>query len=698
MATLALYWPACHFDFVNYDDADYVTSNTHVLAGLNSRTLAWALSAGEASNWHPLTWLSHALDCQIFGPRPGPMHLVSVLFHCLNSVLAYLVLRRLTGAPGRSAVVAAIFAVHPLHVESVAWISERKDLLSGLFFWLTLEAYTSYARQGSRLAYVRSLAMFALGLASKPMLVTLPFVLLLLDWWPLGRARIPGLTSGAEQPDGNEPAGWVGARRLDRLVAAKLPFFALSAASCVVTFFVQRHGGAVSTVLPLGARLANACISYVRYIGKAFWPVNLSVLYPHPGHWPVWQALAAGGVLAGLSAAAALASRRRPYAAVGWLWFAGMLVPVIGLVQVGVQAMADRYMYLPLVGLTIVVVWEAHHWLGGAPAGRALLAATAGVAVAAFALVTRHQMLFWRDSEALFHRAVQVTDRNYLAYNNLGFYLSNHGRAAEGMTNYLQSLVINGSYMDALNNVGFALAGQRRFAEAIPYYEAALRASPRHPEVENNLGNALAELGRVDEAVRHYETALARNPDHADANNNLGIALAMRGRLDEAVVRFRRALRAKPDDAGSYSNLGNALAAQQKFDEAVESYRESLRLRPQDPQARNNLANVLVQLGQVDEAIPLYEEALRSTPDNPEAHTNLGRVLFVRERFEEAARHYQAALQAKPDYAPARCGLGDILMRLGRKDEAAAQFREALRIDPSLAGARRQLELLNGGR
>ena len=382
----------------------------------------------------------------------------------------------------------------------------------------------------SSIFYLLSLALFALGLMSKPMLVTLPFVLLLLDYWPLRRFELSTLN-----PQPSTPSPFIRRR--------KLPFLALAAASSVITFIVQRKGGAVSTSLSLGARIANALVSYVRYIGKMFWPVDLSILYPHPGHWPAWQVIASAALLLAIFAAVLLLARRRPYLAVGWLWFCGTLVPVIGLVQVGIQSMADRYTYLPLIGLFIMLVWGIDELVPARPWRGQALAVGAALVLAACALLTERQIQFWRDSEALFRHAVQVTRDNYLAYNNLGFYLSGQGRTAEAMENYRLALKINPAYEDALNNLGYALAGQKKYSEAIPLYEAALRIRPNHAEVHNNLGNALSETGKIDEAIQHYLIVLKQKPDHADAHNNLGIALAMKGKLDEAIPHFQAAIR-----------------------------------------------------------------------------------------------------------------------------------------------------------
>jgi tetratricopeptide (TPR) repeat protein len=680
LATLAVYVRAARNDFVNYDDSDYVTENIHVNSGLKWANVVWAFKSGHASNWHPLTWLSHIADCQVFGMRAGAMHLVSVGFHVVNTLLLFLVLRGMTGAMWRSALVAALFALHPLHVESVAWVSERKDVLSAFFFLLTIGAWARYARGKSKIQnpkskirspkiaadatrsatcadaawtgfqlpssilYLLALLFFALGLMSKPMLVTTPFVLLLIDYWPLNRLRLATLKT--------ERATAL------RLVLEKVPFFALSVASSVITFLVQRKGGAVSTALTFGERIANALVSYARYLEKMFWPDDLAVLYPHPGHWPFWEVLACGGLLLIVCVVVVILGRRRPYLIMGWFWFLGTMVPVIGLVQVGIQSMADRYTYVPLIGLFIMVAWGINDLLAERlpTAWRAaVFGLGAAMALVGCAWVSARQIGFWKNSENLFQRTVRVTRNNYLAHNNLGFYFSGKGRIAEAMEQYRLSLKINPAYEDALNNLGYALAGQRKFAEAIPLYEAALRIRPKHAEVHNNLGNALSETGKIDDAIQHYLIALKQNPEHADAHNNLGIALAMKGKLDEAIDHFHAAIRYKPNYASAHSNLGNALAVQHKLDEAIKEFQESLRLKPDEAQAHNNLGNALVEQGRVEEAIGHYREALRLNPDNnPEAHYNLGLTLASKGKREEARSHFTEALRLKPDYTEAK--------------------------------------------
>ena len=687
LGTLAAYLPVSRNGFVNYDDSDYVTANLHVQSGLKWENIAWAFTTGHASNWHPLTWVSHMADCQLFGENAGAHHLVSLLFHAANTLLVFLVLRRMTGALGRSALVAALFALHPLHVESVAWVSERKDVLSAFFFLLTIWAFviyveksnllrqkhyggqavrgpepkvgkvqevtgaegrvtqTSEARgQGRGFWYGIALLLFALGLMSKPMLVTAPFVLLLLDYWPLRRV--------ARGECGVTGAG--GQSSIPGLILEKMPFFLLSVVSSVITFLAQKHGGAVSTSISMGARIANALVSYVRYLGKLFWPENLSVLYPHPGQWPALQVIFSAALLLGIFAVVTVLARRQPYLVVGWLWFFGTLVPVIGLVQVGIQSMADRYMYVPMIGLLIMLVWGIGEALPRQHRSAAAQVIGSALALAVCACLTWRQVLFWRNSETLFRHTTQVTRDNYLAYNNLGFYLSGQGRVVEAMDDYRMALKINPNYEDARNNLGYALAGQKKYAEAIAQYEAALRVKPNHVEVHNNLGNALAETGKTEDAIEHYRIALAQKSDHADAHNNLGIALAMQGKFDDAISQFRDAIRYKPNYASAHSNLGNALAIQHKMEEAIKEYQESLRLNPEDPQAHNNLGNALSEEGRTAEAIGHYTEALRLKADNPEAHFNLGMALARQGKRQEAVAHYQEALRLKPDYGDAQ--------------------------------------------
>ncbi|MBL9189387.1 MAG: tetratricopeptide repeat protein [Opitutaceae bacterium] len=566
IATACLFARAIGHDFVNYDDPDYVTANLHVKAGLSADGVAWALRSGEASNWHPLTWVSHMADVSLFGLNPRGHHATSVLLHALNAALAFLALRRLTGSLWTSALCAAWFAWHPLRVESVAWVAERKDVLSGLFFFATLWAYAVYAerrrerRPDAWRPYALALGAFALGLMAKPMLVTLPCVLLLLDVWPLRRV------AGEKRES------------LVRLVVEKLPWFALAVASSFVTYQVQSGGGSVTEALSLSARLDNAVVSVVRYLGKLAWPFDLAVIYPHPGEWPARKVVACLVIVAGLTAFAVWQHRRRPWLAIGWLWFLGTLVPVIGLVQVGLQSMADRYTYLPMLGVQIAVLWTAREW-AVSPTVRRWGLALAGVVLLCGAARTWDQIGVWKNSFTLFSHALSVTEKNYVAHDNRGLFLFQSGKVAEAIADYRASLAINPGYFTANNNLGHALAEAGRPAEAIPLYRTALAQKPGHLEVRNNLANALSDLNQLPEAMEHYAFVLARQPDHVNALNGSAVVLAMQGKVAEAKARLEQSLRLAPDNASAHHNLGNVCSMLGDREAAARHYRRAAELK-----------------------------------------------------------------------------------------------------------------------
>jgi tetratricopeptide (TPR) repeat protein len=624
---LAAFLPAASNDFTNYDDNLYVTKNAQVQQGLTWESAHWAFCNVDVSNWHPLTWLSHILDCQFFGLRAWGHHLTSVWLHALNGVLAFAVLRRMTGAVWRSFIVALLFGLHPLRVESVAWVAERKDVLSTSFWMLTLWAYARFAQlqtagvsQGPGLKlpagprpgfyYWLSLVFFSLGLMSKPMLVTVPCLLLLLDYWPLGR--------------------W-GRNDARRLVAEKAPFFLAAAAASAVTFVVQRQGGAMANALPLAARLANIPVAYCRYLGKLFWPVELAPFYP-PAHWPPGTVALAGGLLAALTTAAVLLRRSRPYFLVGWLWFIGTLIPVIGLVPAGEQSMADRYSYVPSIGILVVLVWGACELSGRWRHQAFGAAATAAVAALVCFCLTREQVGYWKNSETLFRHALLVTRNNYLAHGNLGMVLQQQGLTEQAMAEYREALKENPEYPVAHLNLAAALAGLGRPAEAAGQLLEALRAQPDFAEAHFNLGILLQEQGRLEEAVREYERALRLKLPSADAHYNLGIALVRVGRSDEAIAHFEKALKLEPSSADAHFSLGLALSKKGLLDEAIIHYRQALRLMPDDARAHFYLGLALSGKGQLQEAINEFARTLEIKPDHAEARTNLAILLSMKKR------------------------------------------------------------------
>jgi tetratricopeptide (TPR) repeat protein len=575
-------------DFTDCDDPDYVSENPHVAHGVTAEGIAWAFTQRHAGNWHPLTWLSHMVDCELYGLRhPGGHHLTNVLLHAATTILLFLVLRQMTGDLWPSSLAAALFAVHPLHVESVAWVAERKDVLSGLFFVLTLAAYVGYARcPFSALRYLTVSVLFALGLLCKPMLVTLPFVLLLLDFWPLGRCS-PRETGASEAARFVLPP---------RVLWEKLPWLALTAASCLATYWAQGTAVISTDDLSLSARVANALVSYVSYLGQFLCPAGLAVFYPHPKDGlPLWQIIGAFLALAAVSAAALAWRRRCPYLLVGWLWYLGMLVPVIGLVQVGSQAMADRYTYLAQIGLYLAVVWGLMDFAKTSADRRWACGAASLLAVAVLGGCAWRQASHWKDSEALWSHAVDCSSDNFVAHNSYGLVLADLGRVEEAMAHFEKALRIRPGYAEAHSNLGAALAARGKFDKAMPHFQTALELRRDLAEVHYNLGVAWASGGQVEKAIPCFEKALEIKPAYAKAHNNLGRVLADRGEVDEAITHFRQAVEIKPGFAEAHNNLGTALAGRGEVAEAIAHYQAALEIRPDLVEARRNLDILLGQ-------------------------------------------------------------------------------------------------------
>jgi tetratricopeptide (TPR) repeat protein len=592
--SVVVYSPLAHFDFVKWDDPQYVTDNPTVLAGLTWHGVAWAFTTSHGPYWHPLTWLSHMLDVQLFGLDAGGHHLTNVAIHIATTLVLFALLRRPTGAVWRSVFVAALFAVHPLHVESVAWIAERKDVLSALFWMLTLGAYGWYAARPGISRYVAVMLLFACALMAKPMVVTLPFALLLVDVWPLERAAI------------DRTAGW------RRLVVEKLPLVALASAIGVATVVVQRGQGALPGLetYPLGLRTANALISYVAYIGLMIWPVHLAALYPYPAAMPAsWAIAGAASILIGISAAAIRAVRRHPYFLVGWLWYLVTLAPVIGLIQSGEQAMADRFVYIPLVGLFAVVAWGIPDLLARLrpqsekrlrpprEKGVRPLFVAGAIVIAACAVTARAQVGYWADNLTLWQRVVDATAPNYRGQSNLAMALEDAGRVSDAIPHYAEALRINPRFVDAYDNLGLALASQGRTSEAIAVDTQVLRLKPTDADAHNNLGTILAEQGRSADAVAHFSEAVHLRPQFSEAHNNLANALAAQGKMNEAIGEYTEALRLRPDFADAHNGLGGALVAQGRIAEAVPHFEAAVRLDPNFDAARHNLERARRALG-----------------------------------------------------------------------------------------------------
>ena len=692
LSTLVVYRPVRNHEFIHFDDLTYVTHNPHVRAGLTLRGVTQAFTSTRATNWHPLTWLSHMMDVELYGLSPGGHHLINVFFHIANTLLLFLVLKWMTGTLWQSSFVAALFALHPLHVESVAWVSERKDVLSALFWMLTMWAYVRYVEhkvkgqrskvQGKTLIdpclqrYLLVLLFFVLGLMSKPMLVTLPFVLLLLDYWPLDRF----------QPDHWRTQTWP-------LVREKIPLFFFSAASSVATYTVQRGAGALAStdILPFTTRLANALVSYVSYIVKMIWPRSLALYYPYPQTLPLWKVAGAALLLLGITFGVIRLGRKYRYLPVGWFWYLGTLVPVIGLVQAGSQSMADRYTYVPLIGLFIMVAIGLPH-LVSRMAGRNLrLAIPAVIALMVLLLVSRTQISLWQNTFRIFEHTLAVTTNNAYFHNMLGMALVLHGNLHEGIVHFTEALKISPRYLDARNNLGLTLEKQGRIDEAIAAYFDVLRTNPDDSEAHYNLGNVLGSQGKPQEAIFHLTQALRIKPDYAEAHNNLGSMLTRQGRTDEAIAHYAEAVRIKPEVAEAGVNLALALEHRGRVEEAFTKYQEALRLNPRSAAGHYNFGNFLLRHGRFDEAIVHYAEALKNRPDYAEAQNNWGAARQRQGKLNEALVHYEEAVKINPNHSGAHNNLGNLFLLHGKIPEALDHFNEALRIKPDLLEARKNL-------
>jgi tetratricopeptide (TPR) repeat protein len=587
IATFAVYAQVAGHSFIELDDDLYIRDNPVVTRGLTLPGIVWAFTTFHAANWHPLTWLSHMLDVEFFGLDAGKHLLVNVLIHVASTLLLFGFLRRTTGARWASAMVAALFALHPLHVESVAWAAERKDTLAAFFGVLTLVAYARYVEAVSLKRYLAVVLCLALGLMAKPMLVTWPFVLLLLDYWPLRRIEWnPGEGFGRF------------ARGARPLLVEKIPLFALVAASVVVTYIAQSHGGAVRALVdePFSLRLANAIVSCAKYLVATVWPHDLAVYYPFDADIPAWQIAGSLLLVGALSAFALANARARPYLAVGWLWFLGTLVPVIGLVQVGGQALADRYHYLPSIGLFAAIVFGIADFVAAKRIGAAALAGAAGIVLAAFATLTVFQVARWKDSVTLFEHTLAVTSDNLVIEYNLGHVLGEEKKYAEARAHFAEALRIDPDFLDALINMGMTFAREGKPDKAVDYFERALKVDPGSGKAHTQIALARVDQNRPEDALREFRRALELAPDDSDAHDNLGLMLARQGKAEEAMREIGEALRLDPGSADAHNNMGLVLLASGRARESIVHFDEALRLKPDFAVARRNLARAQAML------------------------------------------------------------------------------------------------------
>jgi tetratricopeptide (TPR) repeat protein len=718
VTTFLIYLPVRTQDFQRMDDPDYVYQNPHVKTGFTSDNITWAFTQSHSSNWHPITWLSHMLDCQFFGLNAGAHHLVNAAIHSINSALLLLLLFRYfplsacggqTGSVACSTFVAALFALHPLHVESVAWIAERKDVLSTFFWILTTWAYfryvvhkgkdpacqaevrrrlvsgslasvpakaadqirdggtpslpprpashgkdpvsgslTSGPRSHSMAWYMVSFFLFILGLMSKPMLVTLPFTLLLLDFWPLGRLD---LTPTA-----------LSLKKGLSLVIEKLPFFALSAASSIVTLLIQRHSGAVVSLndLPLSFRLENVVISYVRYLGLAFVPTNLAVFYPLSKTIPAWETLGAALVLIGITAFALRHAKSKPYLLFGWLWYLGTLVPVIGLVKAGEQAIADRYTYVPLIGIFIMIAWLLGDLANRFSVRKSMLA-VAAASIAACGFLTSVQIGYWKNSRTLYEHAAKVTTHNYAAMMILGGMLWEEGKLDEAKADVLEGLKDAPHSPDLQNGLGFILIGQKQFDEALPHFEEAIRFAPNLASAWYGKGYCLLQRKNYTDAEASSARAWQLNPEEYKAGLMLALARQNQKKQSEAQTAFRILLNQKPNWAPALRGLASLMAEMGKTDDAIDYYTQSLKTEPNDLEAQNGLAAAFAYSGNLQRAIEQYEASLKINPSQSDVHCHLAELLSAQGQTAQAIEHYRESLRLDPGLTTAANNLAWIL-------------------------------------
>ena len=623
LVAVVAYEPLRLNDFIDFDDSQYIKENQHIKNGLTQDSIAYAFSFTKIVYWMPLSWLSHALDCQLFDLKAGMHHLTSLLLHIANALLLFAVFKRATGSLWKSFFVAALFALHPVNVDSVAWIAERKNILSTFFWMLTMLAYVYYAEKPGILRYLLIVAAFILGLMSKPMLATLPFVLLLLDYWPL-KKFVRGQIL------------WT--------VLEKLPLFILAAGSMYMSSMSFKDPSYLPPV-PMGLRIANALVSYVKYVLKLVWPTDLSILYPYPVHIPLWQTVAALVLLAAGFAAVVQFRGRLPYLVTGWLWYVGTLVPVSGISQIGLwPAMADRWAYVPFVGFFLIIVWGVADLFDGRQQKTSpVVLGTSWLLI--LGVLTGIQLHYWRNSLTLFEHSLAVTENNYIMHRILGRSLQSQNRSDEAIAQYLQAIQICPNDAEAYKDLGYTLCKQGKWDEAIAPLRKAVQVDPKLAEAQHSLGYALYSLGKLDEAAVHFWLAIKFKQDYPEAYYNLANILSAQGKPDEAIACYRKAIQIRPDYAGAYNNLGITLQSQGRLDDAVNHFRLALKINPQYGEAYNNLANALHSQGKLDEAISCYRQALQTKPNTAQIHYNLGVALSEQGRLDEAVKCYERAAE-----------------------------------------------------
>ena len=667
--TIIAYEPVRHNGFVGYDDGRYITENPQVKQGLTLETLKWAFTKPHYFMWHPLTTLSYLVEYEFFGANAVASHLINLLFHIINALMLFWILKKMTGTFWPSAFAAALFAVHPLQVESVAWAAERKNVLSGLFWLLTIAAYIRYADFGELSRgekpkagrYMVLLLVYGLCILTKPTVVVVPFVLLLLDFWPLRR---------------------ITRNTIRRLIIEKIPLFFLAALLCVVTVFAQKSGGVIKTMphFAFQYRLENAIVSYISYLFKMAYPVNLAVFYPHPGpRIALWQPLLALIALAVITGLVFYFGRRRRYLITGWLWYVGTLVPVIGLIQVGGQAMADRYMYLPMVGLLIIIAEAMSEIIRKWRYSRYVLFVISAAILVVLMIAARNQVRYWKDDFTLFGHAIDVTKNNENMHYNIGHAYQQKGQFEKAIEHYKETLRIEPGDLQAMNNLGVLLLSQKKTDEALKIFEKAVQLNSHYIDSINNLGLALREKGRVKEAMEKWQQVIDLEPMQPEAHYNIGVTMLRNGRYNQAIEHLNKSLE-KKKEWDVYNYLSTSYMALGQFKNAMGSYNEAIKLKPGDMNIESNIAMTLTKLGKAEQAEQIWQRILARDPENFKAHYGLGRLLADKKQLDKAMEHFNKVLQAKPDWFEIHLMIADVYYKQKELTLAVQHLREAVRL------------------
>jgi tetratricopeptide (TPR) repeat protein len=679
IAVLSVYWQVIRFDFVNLDDPAYVSENHVIIHGITSEGIKWAFKTVYNANWHPLTWISHMLDVQLFGMNAGMQHLTNVILHILNSILLFLVLERMTGARWRSTAVATLFALHPMHVESVAWISERKDVLSTFFWMLTMLGYIWYVKCRSLPRYLVVALLYILGLLSKPMLVTLPFVLLLLDFWPLkqlGYLQRGGLNDNGSHKmghDNNSPY-------LTFLILEKMPLITLAMISSGITIYAQRSGGAVRSLEHVGfsIRIVNAIISYVAYLEKMVWPISLAIFYPLTNTFYLPTVLLSFLVILLITGLILLNVVRLPYLAVGWFWYLGTLIPVIGIVQVGAQSMADRYSYIPFIGIFLMIVWGVTDHIGRWRNGQIFLGIISTAIFVLLMIQTWIQVGTWKNTESLYLHALTVTKNNYAIHEALGKVLYNKGDLEGAVKEYSRSLEIQPNYIAAHYDLGKALTQEKRYDEAIIEFGECLKIDPKYFDVYIDLGNLMLDMGDNDEAVKNYVEAYKIDPHQAVVYINLGTSFIHKGNIGKAIEYYQKAVRIQPDNSLAIKNLENAKILQSKIIESITELNSSLKDQIKNPELYARLGDLYRKLGDYEKAEIKYQEAITLQPKFIQAMYGLVFVYSELKNLSKALDVLQNMRQIQPDNPEIYYNIACIYAKQNMSDKSIEWLKQSI--------------------